>query len=351
MNSPDSGRSPVTPPITAAWTWNQMLDRFRALGGAADNIVQREGPLGRGIFPRDPEKPILLRVPPNLLVPVEDIEFGDGRIKVRESSQIEKRERYFFEKYQNEFSWGNGGRAEIEACIDGLDRLPSSLRELLGAEFDFNDFLHDTGSDRIFRRFIQTRYIKWNGRMVAMPLMELVNHGPEADTYGTGDDRVSVKGMFSSEVLVRYCRDDPFGIFTSWGFASPEFQAFSFPLTLKLEGCQIAINRDITVAGNRKDFRFPVVTSAAGNLALSFLMIGNAKAPKISKGIFYRLMKDNGLADAEATFDRILHFNRTKFLTLLGALEALQGEMITTLRTAIRYQLDAMSHCIGTRDL
>ena len=43
--------------------WDEMIAEFRALGGVADNIEQRRGSLGRGLFPIDPGKPIRIAVP------------------------------------------------------------------------------------------------------------------------------------------------------------------------------------------------------------------------------------------------------------------------------------------------
>ena len=55
--------------------WDDMLDEFRALGGTADNICLKEGPFGRGLFPRDPSKPIRIHIPENLLVDLKHVRF------------------------------------------------------------------------------------------------------------------------------------------------------------------------------------------------------------------------------------------------------------------------------------
>ena len=55
--------------------------------------------------------------------------------------------------------------------------------------------------------------------------------------------------------------------------------------------------------------------------------------------------------DADEVFDRILHFNRMKFLKLLAALEEQEGDLVLMLRRMARFQLEAMSNCIGSREL
>jgi len=62
-------------------------------------------------------------------------------------------------------------------------------------------------------------------------------------------------------------------------------------------------------------------------------------------------MRDAGEAKPEQIFDRILHENRMAYLNLWEALEPHEGVLISSLRKAVRYQLEAMSWCIGTRDL
>ena len=98
-----------------AWTWEEMIDAFRALGGAADNIAPGTGARGRGIFPVDRAEPVRLHLPENLLIAETDVEFVDGRLKIRDAAKCGQPEREFFEEYQNSFSWGGGGRSDCTA--------------------------------------------------------------------------------------------------------------------------------------------------------------------------------------------------------------------------------------------
>jgi hypothetical protein len=64
-------------------------------------------------------------------------------------------------------------------------------------------------------------------------------------------------------------------------------------------------------------------------------------------------MRAAGITDDEAdeTFDRILHFNRIRFVRLLDSLAPLDGKLVVTLRKMARFQLETMSWCIGTREV
>ena len=52
---------------------NALLEEFRGFGGRAENVMQRDGPLGLGLFPIEPCQPIDLRVPRSLLVPADNV--------------------------------------------------------------------------------------------------------------------------------------------------------------------------------------------------------------------------------------------------------------------------------------
>ena len=49
-------------------TWDFLLSEFRRLGGIADNVIQKEGEYGRGIFSIDPTLKSQIFTPTKLLV-------------------------------------------------------------------------------------------------------------------------------------------------------------------------------------------------------------------------------------------------------------------------------------------
>ena len=53
--------------------WNFLIFEFRRLGGIADNVCQKEGKYGRGIFPVDPNLKARIFTPSKLLVKTDDI--------------------------------------------------------------------------------------------------------------------------------------------------------------------------------------------------------------------------------------------------------------------------------------
>jgi len=326
--------------------WMEMVGEFRSLGGRADNLFPRNGSRGRGIFALDKAKPVRLRVPENLLVPVEDVEFVDDRLKVTESSKIGVRERDFFERYQNSFSWGGGGRADCASFVEGM----KSLGLDAGAAFNALQGEPPTRErELVEQRFLDSRCIAWKGQYVIAPLLDLVNHEQSAAGYKITDG-IAVGGIFADEVLVHYDAQDPFGMFMCYGFASPERLAFSLPL--KSEGSrQLVIGRDINFGAKRGEIAVPEFTIEHDRVVLSCLLLGYIKYPRIPKSTFLSIMREAKWDNPEEEFERIMHQNRMKFFRLLEVLETEQGYFAATAKKAIRYQLQAMSHCYGTREL
>jgi hypothetical protein len=336
-------------------TWDQMISAFRDLGGVAENVMMRTGSRGRGLFPIDASKPVKLHVPANLLIPVRDVEFRDGQLVISDESDIGGAECDFFEAYQNTFSWGDGGRSDSAEYIQGYDALPSEISELL--------FGHGkpgttaTFDERVQQMFLQSRKIARNGvsgsdrenESVLMPVIDLTNHSPGAPSFQFSEG-ISISGVFPEEILVRYALEDSFGIFRAYGFASPERLAFSLA-SRRSEPPKLVIERRTNMNTSRGSFNIPDYRIEDDTLVLSCMMIGNMDFPRLSKGIFCDVARQAGWSDAEEEFDRIVHRNRLSFLSLLKKLEPYEGGIIPTIRKMVLYQLEAIFHCFGNREL
>jgi len=333
------------------WGWDQMLADFRALGGGADNVCVKSGEHGRGLFPVDPATPVNLFVPENLLLKVGDVAYENGSMRLKKESQAGAKEKEFFEKYQAHFGWGAGGREDCTAFIEAMDALPGEIRDLLAKDFGLSILFRGEKTNRVEHRFLKSRMIGSKGRYVLMPVIELVNHGSNGVSFQYKNG-ISVTGTFPDEILVHYFdATDPFTVFTTWGFAHLESVAFSLVMNMPLSNKRLQINRALQEKGKLGEARAPMVKITDKVITLSHLMLGSAKFPRLAKGVFYRIMNDLKEPNAEELFDRIQHFNRMKFLQLLQALEPHKGEMIATLRKMAIYQLEALSHVVGAREI
>ena len=326
--------------------WDEMLAEFRALGGTADNICLREGPIGRGLFPVDPAKPVAIRIPGNLLVDISDVDFAGGNFRVAARATIGERERAFLESYEAQFSWGSGGLSEIERIFDHAQAFPADIRRTLKSDYHCGDWFDDATDALMQRQFMLSRSIRYKDRTVVMPIVELANHGLFA-SYATRDG-VGLQGQFSGEVLVRYADFDAHGTFSTWGFAFDQPQAFSIALGGKVGKNPVRINRDLGGVVPGTPYWIPEFAARDGGAQLRFLMLGSKQYPKHCKSIFYKIMREIGLSGFEEAFETVQHANRLFYLNLWSLIEDIDGPMAHTFRRVVHYQLRALSYCYGT---
>lgn len=334
--------------------WTEVLEEFRRLGGSADNICLRNGPFGRGVFPIDPSQPVLVRAPENLLLPVEEATFRDSIFRVAENSKMGSAEKTWLEYYMENYSWGGGGRAEIENYFSTLADLPGQVRETLTKSFSMS-VPRAPSSERIQTRFLNTRVIGYNKRRVVMPIVELINHANMAGYDCTNG--VAVGGTFAGEVLVNYGLNDSFMVYRAWGFPSPERFAFSRPNTLNTEFGEISVTDDVKsseflqIPGIKASVPMPKLTLDGGKIKLSFLLLGWKSFARIPKSAFRRLFRDAGQPITDEQFEFIHHLNCLKFLELLTQLDDAKGSAASSLRAMCRFQLVALAHSFGAREL
>lgn len=330
--------------------WDAMLAEFRSLGGIADNICIKDGQFGRGLFPIDPAKPVDIYIPESLLIDVQHLHFAYADIRVGPESPAGAREKGFIERYEREFSWGVHRRSTVDLMKEFHASSPE-LRALMNSPFDLEAWLTDINPKSVAERFFGSRGISYGERAVVMPIIELANHG-SGTTYKVGNG-IRLNGLFDGEVLVRYeLISDSLQMFENWGFAPPEDAAFSLKLGLESAGIIIRRERVKAALVHGVPF-FPDVSVSNGQLTLSHLLLGHKNYPKLAKGIFYRIMRDAGRShpEAEALFDTIVHANRLQFLKLLALSDDAPPMLGDLLRDLVRFQLEAMSNAIGSREI
>ena len=331
--------------------WDGLVEEFRALGGRLVNVRLGRGAIGRGLFPIDPSKPVKILVPENLLFPVDELEFVNGRLRVKKKEGDSlSREDKFFEEYQETFSWGAGGRSDCEAFLASMAELPEPVREVLTKDWGLDRMFGGVDAKLVQSRFLRTRMIYRNERGVLMPVLELVNHGATGAGFRFVDG-ISIAGTYTHEVLARYNFLDPFGVFLTWGFPNPEPVTYSLRMKLQRPGRALVIGRDVAKSKVHGRLRVPEVTVRDDAIHLSHVMLGHKGAPKLPRSVFRYLMKEQGLEDVDETFDRIRQMNGTRFLNLLSVLDDYESRTITTLRQMCRYQLASLMFCVGTREL
>jgi hypothetical protein len=95
----------------------------------------------------------------------------------------------------------------------------------------------------------------------------------------------------------------------------------------------------------------PALTFEIGVGKLPFLMIGHRWMPKEPRSIFRGVAASAGIHKADEVFDTILQFNWAALLDLLTMLAPHEGDAVVKLRTVVRYQLEAISCCVGSTEV
>jgi hypothetical protein len=345
-----SGFSETTIPARGSGTaWVQLIEMFRSLGGTIENIGE-DPESGGGLFVIDPSKPILLRIPENLLFSAEDVQVRTDRIALGEYASVGGPERQFFDAYAS--AVGSGRPLRSARFIAAFDALPPEVRELLGAHFGMGDLFQGDSRVRARNWLVNRHAVTWDERAVVAPFLELMDDAADGLSW-RADPRgfLHVEGQASDEIFVNRGPRDSLGFFRKYGVAGPQPQAYSLSSALRLDAQTLAIGRNMGAFTLRGGLRVPQLQIVGDTVFLSYLMVGSPRFPRLSRGIFRSLMRDAGISDADERFDELLYFNRNRFLGLLGAIEPYEGAMIATLRQVARFQLETMSHCVGAREL
>jgi len=321
-----------------------MIEEFRALGGVAKNIVPGE----HGLFAVDPAEPVLVRVPSDLVVRVGDVAVADGAIVLNEAAEIKEPARRFFERYANSSSLRAMRAAEIFSLADAFAALPSDVCEVLAIDFRLGEL--GKNEMRIRRDFLGTHHIFWSGDRVIAPLIELARYAPNGLRPERGTN-LQIQGYTKREVFVRFAPQDAFSAFRLFGRAIPEAAAYSLAGVFSVGQFHFDIGRKLSEGVARGKDRVPNISAAGGKVSLPYLLLGHRKSPALPRSVFRAFLSEAGIEKPDEAFDGIVRTNALKFIRLLQSLEPHDGEIIQTLRKMARYQLVAMSYCVGSRGI
>ena len=337
----------------SASDWHAFLDEYRTFGGKAENVMQRKGAFGMGLFPIDPSKPIDLFVPDELLVPTEDMEFNDGDVVIKDESAFPAGYGDWFRRYQAKYSWGAEGRANTLNFEQGLKELPQDVLNILKRNGVYNPDNRLPGDDlekELLQRFIQTRCINRKDRRVIMPMIELLNHSPAAKGYEMRENGISVSGMYDGEILVKYSVLDPMRRLIGYGFNAPEPMAFSMSFRLQHREHTFIVQG----GGSRTPLKPCQIEFREQNYIIKQPLLGAAKTPKLPRTLFIQACRALNLdwIDAGELFEQIHQRNTLILVNILRELKEKEdyNNVGDLLRTGCLDQLLALSQHYGQRD-
>ena len=340
----------------AAADWHSFLEEYRAFGGKAENVMQRKGAFGLGLFPIDPSKPIELLVPDHLLVPVDQVKVEDGNLVITDYSSFPEGYGDWFARYQRNYSWGAEGRENILDFEQGLKDLPSPLKQLLKRHGLYNSevrFPGDNIDKEILRRFIQTRCINRQNSSVIMPMIDLLNHSPSFEGYEMKDQGIAVSGMYDGEILVRYSNNaDPLARLLGYGFNSPEPLAFSLRCQLQHNDQAVLVQGGSPKGPGATPFKPCLIEKKDDRLVVKQPLLGSANTPKLPKTLFIQACNtlEEINIDAVQLFEQIHQRNTAILVNLINELNELEGAVAKKLQKGCLDQLLSLSMYYGQRD-
>lgn len=338
--------------MNTTYPWQQMLDDFRQLGGTAENIEQRAGQYGNGLFPVDPAQPVAIAIPSTLLVDTDHLVLDGVDLVVDPASGAPAKVCVFIARYQKHFSWGADGRRQVESFETALKTLPEPLLERLRQLRLLNlEVRHKGPWDEILRRhFLQSRRINYHERKVVMPIIELINHFPKSPGYLINDG-IQFKGSFTDEVSVNYSpTSDSLLRFLNYGFANQEPTAYCLPMHLKLnDGDIIHVGYDGGSINVVDKLPLPKVETQGKRRKLSHLRLGIERAPRMPRTLLRKALPDLPAPVADELFDRLRNANQLELCKLLELADGVNTPIGREFRQAVLYQLKAMTHCFGVR--
>ena len=302
--------------------FTEILEKFRALGGVAENIELRLGSYGRGIFPINPNQPIKIVVPTRLLVSPNWLKLDrDNHIRVNPKLDLDPAFIDFYESYQQFFGWSNVGVNALSTYHNELIKLPKKIKQFLflfgwlDTDFDkknVKDYLNE---------YLNSRQIRIGNESKLMPIIELINHSHNGKAY-LADDGVKFEGTFKSEVLACYHGSfDALYFYRLYHFNSESTTVLSCDVKIEVPNVGlINISRFDAMIDIKDGVITPRMIKKKSEIQIDFLELVNHKNKLSPRKVFTGGMQqfDVSLLVANQIFDGLIMHNRKAYTDFLS---------------------------------
>ena len=327
--------------------WEKLILKFRNLGGVADNIIQDEGVNGRGIFAINKEIKTKIFVPENLLVNVKDIFLEKDCLKISNKEKYSKEFIDFFYFYQENFSWGNGGKRETELFEKDLKLFPLNLKNLI-KEFtllDIDKRQEGNWENILKKQFINSRKIQYKNETVIAPIWELINH--KVDSYSFIDNKfgISTPNHFQKNIELTIYYGIAGSLFRAinYGFFCEEKIIFSLPFCIELKKSNLQlICRGLDLTEDEMNISINKKT-----ITIDGLPIACSNQKHFINIYFNQLLKKIRINNPpKDLLEKILDFNYQRRVKLLSALKENDSYSSNILSKAINYEVGKISESL-----
>ena len=324
--------------------WDFLVSEFRRLGGIADNVCQKKGKYGRGIFSVNPSLRARIFTPSKLLVKKDDIYLKDNKLRIKEGEKYSQEIRNFFNFYQDNFSWGSGGKETTELFENGLSVFNSNLKELIKkyALVDLEERHQGNWDNVIKNQFLNSRVFKFGDSLCVVPLVELVNHKIRSLNFITNNKGISTPNFPETNSELRHSYNDmsPLKCFFSYGFFSQETIVFSIPFSINLADLGIHIS---CKGRSLKDDSMKIERSA-NKIILEGLPIADVNHPRLPYDYFDEIIRKIGNINIPQDFLlKIFQFNISIRKKIVDESNLIDNEVSKTLTRLLLYEINLIS--------
>ena len=324
--------------------WNFLLSEFRRLGGIAENVCQKEGEYGRGIFSINPSLKARIFTPSKLLVKKDDIYLEDNKLRIKKDKEYNQEIRNFFNFYQDNFSWGSGGKETTELFEKGLSLFNSNLKELIKkyALVDLEERHQGNWNNVIKNQFLNARGVKFRNNSVIAPVWELVNHKVRSFNFIINKEGLSTPNYPASNAEIRFSYNDesPLNRFFSYGFFSEETIVFSIPFSITIEDLGIHIS---CKGMSLKDDSMKIERSA-NKIILEGLPIADVNHPRLPYNYFDEIIRRIGNINiSQDILLKIFQFNISIRKKIIDESNLIENEVSKTLTKVMLYEINLIS--------
>ena len=325
-------------------TWDSLLYEFRRLGGIADNVIQKDGECGRGIFSINPSLKARIFTPTKLLVKQDDICLENNKLRIKKDKEYDQDIRDFFNFYQDYFSWGSGGKETTELFERGLSLFNPNLKELIKkyALVDLEKRHKGTWNDVIKNQFLNSRRIQFKKTNVIAPMWELVNHRVKSFNFIVTEEGISTPNYHNSngEITHVYNNMSPLNCFFYYGFFSEQTLVFSIPFVIKIQNIGIHI---FCKGRSLKDDSMKIERSG-NKIILEGLPIADVNHPKLPFHYFNEILRKIGNINNEKDILlKILNLNISIREKILDESKLVDNQVSKTLTKLMLYEINLIS--------
>lgn len=327
--------------------FTEILEKFRVLGGVAENIELRHGSYGRGIFPINPNQPIKIIVPTHLLVSPNWLKLdSDNHIRLKPKLGLDPAFIDFYENYQQFFGWSNVGISELSEYHNELIKLPKKIKQFL---FLFGwldtDFDKKNTKDYLYE-YLTSRQIRIGNESKLMPIIELINHSHDGKQY-LSDEGIKFEGTFKGEALACYHGSfDALHFFRIYHFNSESTTVLSCDVKIQVPNVGlINISRFDAMVDIKDGVITPRMVKKKSEIHIDFLELVNKKNKLSPRKIFIDGMQrfDVSLLVANQIFDGLIEHNRKAYTAFITECNLSTNKVAKELESIALNQLKLLS--------